>query len=178
MSESAAGPDRRERIRSKVEEKLRPLTLPLIFLALMVPPPYFVTQSLLAELKLLVTRVSVEILYGLGQTVFADGNRIEVPGHELFVADACSGLTSIVTMLPVACLIAYALLREWWRRALLVASVIPFAIVANVVRVVVSVKLVPVFGAEAAQGLLHEGFGVAAFAAGTLAVAGFARWLR
>jgi exosortase len=101
-----------------------------------------------------------------------------VPGHALFVADACSGLTSIVTMLPVACLVAFVLLKSWWRRALVVASVVPFAIAANVVRVMVSVKLVPVFGAEAAQGLLHQGFGVVAFAVGTLAVVGLARLLR
>src|SRR5262245_15504263 len=156
---------------------LRPLTLPLVFLALMVPPG-FLLNPLLVRLKLLVTGLAVSALRALGDPVLAEGNRILIPGHALFVSDACSGLTSIVTMLPVACLVAFALLRAWWRRALVVASVIPLAIAANVVRVVVSVKLVPTLGAEAAQGLLHQGFGVVAFAVGTLAVVGLARWLR
>ena len=157
---------------------LRPLTLPLIFLTLMVPPPYFVTQSLLAELKLLVTRVSVEILHRLGQTVFADGNRIEVPGHELFVADACSGLTSIVTLLPVACVVAYFLSRGWWRRSLVVLSVVPLAMLANVGRVVGTVLLFSRIGPQAAQGLLHETFGLATYTVGTLALVLLARLLR
>jgi exosortase len=157
---------------------LRPLALPLVFLALMVPPPYFVTQSLLAELKLLMTGVSIEILHRLGQTVFADGNRIEVPGHTLFVADACSGLTAIVTLLPVACVVAYFLSRGWWRRSLVLLSVVPLAIVANVGRVVGTVLLFSRIGPQAAQGLLHEAFGLTTYTVGTLALVLVARLLR
>jgi len=156
---------------------LRTLGLPLVFLALMVPPGFLI-RPLLVRLKLVVTELAVSLLQGFGEPVLATGNQILVPGHELFVADACSGLTSIVTMLPIACLIAFAGVPGWWRRAALVASVIPVAIAANVIRVVVTVKLVPIVGVEAAQGLLHQGFGVAAFVVGVLALFGLARLLR
>ena len=79
---------------------LRPLSLPLAFLALMVPPPRFVLYEILFRLKLLVTRTAVELLQAVGTPVLAEGNQIVIPNHTLFVADACSGLTSIVTMLP------------------------------------------------------------------------------
>ena len=157
---------------------LRPLTLPLAFLSLMAPPPGFVVQSLLADLKLVVTRISVEILYWTGQTVYADGNRIEIPGHSLFVADACSGLTSIVTLLPVACIVAYFLSHGVWRRVAVVASVVPLAMTANVARVVITVSLVSAIGPQMAEGLLHESFGLATYALGTVVLALVARALR
>jgi exosortase len=157
---------------------VRPLALPLAFLALMVPPPRFVLYEILFRLKLLVTRLAVELLQAVGTPVLAEGNQIVVPNHTLFVADACSGLTSIVTMLPIACTIAYFLTRGVWRRALVVASVLPLALGANVVRVILTVKLVPLIGIAAAQGSLHQSFGIATYAVGTLALVGVARLLR
>ncbi len=157
---------------------LRPLAVPLAFLALMVPPPGLVKYQILLQLKLLVTHVSVFLLRLGGEPVLAEGNKILIPGHTLFIADACSGLTSIVTMLPLACIVAYFLTSGIWRRALVVASVVPLAMVANIVRVVVTVLLVPVLGPEAAQGSLHESFGLATYVVGTFALVGVARVLR
>jgi exosortase len=157
---------------------LRPLALPLAFLALIVPPPRFVLYEILFRLKLLVTRTAVELLQMAGTPVLAEGNQILIPDHTLFVADACSGMTSIVTMLPIACTIAYFLTPGIWRRAAVVASVVPLALGANILRVILTVTLVPWIGIEAAQGSLHQSFGVATYAVGTLALIGIARILR
>ena len=157
---------------------LRPLLLPLSFLALMVPPPRFIQYELLFRLKLIVTEVAVWVVQAAGRPVLAEGNLIMVPGHTLFVADACSGLTSIVTLLPLSCVVAYFLSFGYWRRMLVVASVVPLAMLANVFRVVVTVWMIPVIGIEAAQGALHESFGLATYIVGTLAMIGVARVLR
>jgi exosortase len=157
---------------------LRPLLLPLGFLALMVPPPRFVTYEALSQLKLLVTKVSVALLQATGQTISARGNEIFVPGHSLFVADACSGLTSIVTLIPLACIVAYFLSHGLWRRAVLLAAVVPLAVTANVVRVVATVHLVSARGIEWAQGTLHDSFGMMTYLGGTLALIALAKVLR
>jgi exosortase len=157
---------------------LRPLLLPLAFLALMVPPPRFVLYELLPRLKLAVTAVAVALLRSGGSTLLAEGNQIVLPGHTLFVSDACSGLTSIVTMLPIACILAWFLSRGVWRRALVVASVVPLSMAANVARIMITVRLVSVIGPEAAQGMLHESFGIATYALGTLALVAVAKVLR
>jgi exosortase len=157
---------------------LRSLALPLVLLAMMVPPPRFFTAEILFRLKLLVTKAAVFLLQAGGEIVTSEGNQILVPGQTLFVADACSGLTSIVTLLPLAFIVAYFLSRGIWRRALVVASVVPLALAANVLRVIVTVQLVSSQGVEFAQGLLHESFGTATFVLGTLAVIGVARILR
>jgi exosortase len=157
---------------------LVPLRLPLIFLALMVPPPRFLTYQILFRLKLLVTDVSVAILHAMGVTVAAEGNQILLPEQTLFVADACSGLTSIVTLLPLACIVAFFLSHGVWRRALVIASVVPLTFAANVFRVIVTVRMVSSHGVEFAQGVLHESFGLATYVVGTLAVIGVARITR
>lgn len=157
---------------------LRPLLLPLAFLALMVPPPAFLRDQILVRLKLFVTETAVGLLQRTGLTVTAEGNQILLPEGPLFVADACSGLTSIVTMLPIACIVAWFLSHGIWRRLLVVASVVPLAIVGNIVRVLATVLLVSRLGIEAAQGALHESFGLATYVIGTLAVIGVARLLR
>jgi len=157
---------------------LRSLALPLGFLAMMVPPPHFFTDGVLFRLKLFVTNAAVSLLQAGGKTVTAEGNQILVPGQTLFVADACSGLTSIVTLLPLACIIAYFLSRGIWRRVLVVASVIPLALGSNILRVIVTVQLISSHGIDFAQGLLHESVGTATYVLGTLALIGVARVLR
>jgi exosortase len=157
---------------------LEPVALPLAFLAAAVPPPGFVNAELLIRLKLFVTQAAVSLLQGWDFTVSAEGNRILVPGHSLFVADACSGLTSIVVLFPFACVIAYFLSRGIWRRALIVASVVPLAVAANILRILLTVTMVSSWGIESAQGVLHSSFGVATYVVGNLALIGLARLLR
>ena len=152
--------------------------VPIGFLLFMVPPPGFLESALLLRLKLLVTQISVSLLQAGGYPVAASGNQLFVPGNTLFVADACSGLTSIVTLIPLGAVVAYFLSHGIWRRALIVLCVIPLAIAANIVRVGATVFLVSSHGIEFAQGLLHESFGVSTYVVGTLAILGVARILK
>jgi len=157
---------------------LRPFLLPLCFIALMVPPPRFLMYELLFRLKLFVTDTAVALMQAAGQTVIAEGNKILLPGETLFVADACTGLTSIVTLLPLSCIVAYFLSHGTWRRLVIFASVVPLAVAANILRVVVTVGMVSAVGIDTAQGSLHETFGVATYVLGTLAVIAVAKVLR
>lgn len=156
----------------------RALALPIGFLVFMVPPPGFLVDPLLASLKAFVTLVAVAVLQLAGFLVAAEGNRIFVPGHELFVANACAGLNSIVTLLPLGVVVATFLVRGTWRRAAVLASVVPLAMLGNVIRVVATAVLVTRFGVEYAEGGLHESFGVATFLLGTGALLGVARLVR
>lgn len=157
---------------------LRPLLLPLFFLALMVPPPGVFMEEALFRLKLLVTDAAVAVLHAAAVPVLAQGNQIEIPGATLFVADACSGLTSIVTMLPLGCIVACFLSRGVWRRAVIIGSVVPLAMTANIVRVIVTVLIASRIDVDAAQGALHESFGVATYVVGMVSLVTIARMLR
>ncbi|MCP4007858.1 MAG: exosortase/archaeosortase family protein [bacterium] len=157
---------------------LTPMALPLVFLILMVPPPAFLLDQVLIQLKFFVTDVSVNLLQTFGQVISARGNQVMVPGHTLFVADACSGLTSIVTLLPLSAIVAFFLSHGIWRRLVVVGSVIPLAVSANIFRVTLTVLLVSSYGGEFAEGMLHETFGLGTYIAGTLALIGVAKVLR
>lgn len=156
----------------------RALAFPIGFLVFMLPPPGFLVDPLLAKLKSVVTLASVELIRLSGVPVASEGNRIFVPGHELFVANACAGLNSIVTLLPLGVVVATFLVKGAWRRAALLASIVPLAMLGNVLRVVVTALLVARFGAEYAAGNLHETFGAVTFSLGTIALLGVARLLR
>ncbi len=154
------------------------LAVPVGFLLLMVPPPVFLQDQLLFGLKEVVIHVSVGLLQAFGYSIAATGNRIFVPGHELFVANACSGLTSIVTLLPLGVVVAYLLSHGVWRRLVLVGSIVPIAVLGNTLRVIITVVLVSWGGTAYAEGLLHESFGLATFVSGTIVMVTLARVLR
>lgn len=157
---------------------LRPLRLPLAFLVFMVPPPGTLVSALTLHLKLFVTGAAVGLLQLAGYEVAAEGSRIQLPGQTLFVADACSGLTAIVTLMPLGVVVAWFRTRGVWRRAVVLASILPLAVAANIARVVGTVAAVSWIGVEAAEGALHEGFGLGIYVLGSLALLGVARGLR
>jgi exosortase len=94
--------------------------------------------------------------------VAREGNVIALPGDEfLFVAEACSGITSIVTLLPIALLLAHLVLRSLARQALLVAAVVPVAMLLNLVRVVATTLAARAWGAQAVtEGAVHDAAGL------------------
>ena len=157
---------------------VRAAGLPIAFLILMVPLPSIVENRLLVDLKAMVVFASVGALQSLGYTVVTSGNVILVPGYELFVSDACSGLTSIATLLPLSVVVAYFVSHGVWRRLAIVASLVPFAILGNMVRITITTVLVASGRIEYSEGLLHETLGITTFVMGTLALTLLAKALR
>lgn len=149
---------------------LRALAFPLGFLVFMVPLPSAWLAPLIVKLQLFVSHAAVSLLHAFDLAVARAGNVILLPGGEsLFVAEACSGVTSVVTLTPLAVLIAYLLRVSPSGGALLVAAVIPIAMAANLLRVVVTVLAARPFGVEAVTaGVAHSGAGVAVYVLGCL----------
>lgn len=150
------------------------LAFPLAYLLFMVPLPEAWLAPVIVRLQLFVSSVGVELLQLAGVAVFRDGNVIELPGGgSLFVAEACSGITSVVTLLPLGVFLAYFTERTWARRGILVAAVIPLALLGNLIRVIATVLVARDYGAEAAtRGALHESAGVLTYVLGCLALLG------
>ena len=141
---------------------LRRLALPIAFLLFMVPvPPGWITPIIL-QLQLFVSDVSLRILNALGILASREGNVLLLPsGESLFVAEACSGVTSIVTLAPLGVLLAVLTLRGPVARVLLVAAVVPLAMAGNLVRVLATVFAAMRVGAQSAtDGPPHEMLGL------------------
>src|SRR4029453_17385315 len=115
---------------------LRQLAFPISFLLFMVPVPPAWIAPLIVRLQLFVTDASVAVLDRVGIAVAREGNVIQLPtGDSLFVAEAGSGVPSVITLAPLGVLLAYLTLRGTAARALLVAAVVPLAMLGNLARV-------------------------------------------
>jgi exosortase len=150
----------------------RLMLLPLGYLLFMVPLPYIVYDSIAFPLKLFVTKVSIYFLKLVGVVVMREGNIIMLPFTTLEVADACSGIRSLISLLALAVAYAFFLRISPWRRVALILSAIPIAITANGVRVIGTGLLAQYWGAKAAEGFFHEFAGLAVFVVAIVSLVG------
>jgi len=129
--------------------RLRALAFPIAFLLFMVPIPSDWFTPFAVQLLLFVSWASEGVLRVLGVEVLRQGNVIVLAGGaSLMVAEACSGLTAILTLLPIAVLVAYLSPLNSTRRVALVALALPIAMGANLLRVVFTVLAAQVWGAD------------------------------
>ncbi|WP_246545403.1 exosortase A [Pelotalea chapellei] len=143
---------------------LKLMALPLGYLFFMVPIPYIIYDLAAFPLKMFVTRVSVGALHLLGVIVQREGNIIIFPSITLEVADACSGIRSLLSLLALAVAYAYFIPINTKRRWILIASAVPIAVATNALRVIATGILAQWWGAKAAEGFFHEFAGMAVFA--------------
>lgn len=144
-------------------EVLKCMTLPLGYLLFMVPIPYIIYDMLAFPLKLFVTRVSVAFLKLVGVVVMREGNIIMFPTTTLEVADACSGIRSLISLLAIAAAYAFLTNTSNARRWIILFSAVPIAVATNALRVIITGILAQWWGAKAAEGFFHEFAGMAVF---------------
>ena len=139
----------------------RILAFPLLFLFLMVPLPQSLVNVIAFPLQLVAADLAVSTVQSFGLPVLREGNIIHLPNDfRLFVAEACSGLRSLMALGTLGVVFAYFFRKSWWERLVLVASTIPIAVLVNALRVGITVVLSWHWGPQAAEGAIHqtEGF--------------------
>jgi len=113
----------------------RRIVFPLLFLFLMIPPPHIFYNNLSVKLQLLSTKISMAFLHLLNVTVYNEGNVIFLPTMQLEVAQACSGIRSLFSLLTLGVLFAYLVQKRFGARIFLALSSIPIAILFNGIRI-------------------------------------------
>lgn len=156
---------------------VRSLAFSISYLIFMVPVPESWIIPFIARLQLFVSTAAIEIIHMLDMPVLREGNVMHLPGGEsLFVAEACSGITSILTLVPLAVFLAYFTQPNLSRRLFLVATVVPLAMIGNLTRVVVTIYVAQRFGSEVATGdLMHNWAGILTYILGCFALLGIGR---
>jgi exosortase len=157
---------------------LKGMSLPLGYLLFMVPIPYIIYDMLAFPLKLFVTKVSVAFLKIVGVVVMREGNIIMFPTTTLEVADACSGIRSLISLLAIAAAYAFLMKTSTGRRWLIIFSAIPIAVATNALRVIVTGILAQWWGAKAAEGFFHEFAGMTVFLLAMVMLAAFGEVVR
>jgi exosortase len=138
----------------------RVLAFPLLFLFLMVPLPQSLVNVIAFPLQLIAADLAVSTLQAFGDPVLREGNIIHLPEGQLFVAEACSGLRSLMALGTLGVVFAYFFRKTWYERAILIASTLPIAVLVNGFRVSLTSFLSLRYGEDMATGVIHqtEGF--------------------
>lgn len=131
------------------------------FLAFMIPLPIALYTKIAAPLQLLVSESASVLLGAIGIPVLREGNLMTLPGGtKMFVAEACSGMRQLTGFLALTCAIAYYSGRSIWYRSFLMITSIPVAMIANIVRVVITGVIMHRIDPRYASGSWHTAEGL------------------
>ena len=143
------------------KEALRLAWFPVLYLVFLAPLPATFVDAITQPLKNWISAIVVDFLYQVGYPIARSGVMITIGQYQLLVADACSGLNSMFSLAALGTLFMYIMdRRSWVHNAVMLASIVPIAFAANIVRVIVLVLVTYHFGDEAGQGFLHGAAGI------------------
>jgi exosortase len=134
---------------------LRALLFPLACLLLAIPIPAIVFNQISLPLQFQASKLAAVLLTVLGVPVLQEGNLIHLPSLTLDVAEACSGIRSLVSLVTLAVVYGYFFELGILRRWLLILSAIPIAVIANGLRVTGTGILGEYWSPETASGFFH-----------------------
>ena len=146
----------------------RRLMFPLFFLFFAFPIPGKVYYQVIFPLKLFVTKCAAGILALLGYDIASEGNIIRVSSVVIGVADACSGLNSLMAMLTLSTFYTYMVISRLIDRVLIILSMLPLVMAVNTIRVTATCIIAVRWGEEAVSGKLHTLWGMFVFVASVM----------
>jgi exosortase len=135
---------------------LRRLVFPLAVLLMMIPIPEIIFNQVALPLQLAATHLAGAFLSLVGVPAYLEGNLIELPNNvTLEVAEACSGIRSLMALFALGVTYAYFFDSRRWVRWTLVAATLPIAVIANGVRIAGTGVLTYLVSQDAAEGYFH-----------------------
>jgi exosortase B len=143
---------------------LRALWFALLFIVFLVALPGFFVDALTVPLKEHVSAAAAHLLYLAGYPIARNGVVLNIGQYQLLVADACSGLNSMFALSALGLLYLYLMrYKSLLHIGLLLASILPVAFGANIVRVMIVVLITYHFGDAAGRSFVHGLSGMVLF---------------
>ena len=136
--------------------KLKVITFPLIILLTLFPFPDFIRFNASIRLQLISSQLGTALMRLYGLSAYRDGNVIDLGFTQLQIVEACSGLRYVLPLLIIGLILVYFFKAPWWKRALLLASTIPWAIIVNAFRVALTGILASIWGMGVIEGFSHD----------------------
>jgi exosortase C (VPDSG-CTERM-specific) len=159
-------------------EWMSKMAFPMWFLLFMVPLPDMIVDPLETASKLASTEAANLFFNASGTPVLREGTIFQLPNITIEVAQECSGIRSSIVLILTSLVAANLFLSEGWRRAILVAFVIPLGIVRNGLRVWTIGTLCIQFGPHMINSIIHRRGGPAFFALSLIPFFAVLWWLR
>lgn len=136
---------------------VRLLAFPLFFLLFMIPVPTSLLTLVSFPLQLFATQAAKTIISFFSIPVYSEGNILYFAHTQLEVVGACSGIRSVMALTMLSVLFAYTTQKEkWFAKIILLASAIPIALLANILRVAGTGILAHFYGDQVAKGSIHD----------------------
>ena len=136
-------------------QMLRAVLFPLLFSILMVPIPAIVFSQITFPLQILASKLAAWSLPLCGVPVLREGNVINLPAMPLEVAEACSGIRSLLSLTTLAIMYGYLMEKRVGVRTILALASIPIAVAANGFRIIGTGLLVQYWDPDKAEGFFH-----------------------
>jgi exosortase len=135
---------------------VRAAAFPLALLLLMIPLPGVIYYQIVIPLQVLASQLATWTLHLINLfPVQREGNVIVLPSTSLEVAEACSGIRSIFSLLTITAIYAYLAEQNNLIRWILCLLVVPIAVAGNAMRVVFAAISAELAGASAVEGWSH-----------------------
>jgi exosortase len=138
---------------------LRAAIFPWVFLLLMIPIPNLLLNQITFPLQIFASKVAAAVLSVLSVPTFREGNVLNLASMPLEVAEACSGIRSLMSLVTLAVIYGYLTEKRLWVRILLACASVPIAVVANSIRIIGTGLLVQYWDPEMALGYFHASWG-------------------
>ena len=156
----------------------RLLAFPLAYLLLMVPPPYVIVKNVSYYLKIFDAVVATEVLQLIGVPVYRDFYYLNLPNITLEIADVCSGIASLFAMVALGIVYIYFLPVRSVAKFGLMASVVIFPLVANLIRIILIATSVYYYGPVMLEAFFHRFTGTFTFLLSVVMLVAVGEWLR
>ena len=162
-------------------KNFRKVWFAFFFLLFMIPIPAVIYYAATLPMQLFASKVTAGLLHVIGVPAMRSGNIINLPEYSLEVAEACSGLRSLVTLLALGALYACHRMPGKVLPVILFVATIPIAIATNIVRIFVTAIGAYAISIEVAESFLHEMSGLIVFVTALIMMAIFGSilvWIR
>lgn len=113
----------------------RKLIFPLCFLFWLIPIPAVFLDDIISFLQTGSAYTARLLFSGIGVPVAQDGIVLTIPGLTVEVAQECSSIRSSMMLLVTTMVLAQLFLRSPWRKALVIALVVPLSLAKNGLRI-------------------------------------------
>ncbi|MBU1043380.1 MAG: exosortase/archaeosortase family protein [Candidatus Omnitrophica bacterium] len=141
----------------------RLLLFPILYLLLLVPPPLGMLDGITLPMRYGSSVASAMILKALHYPVTREGLLLTIGGHELYMGAPCSGFRSLITMFSLGLVYVYFIQGRLLKNLILIFSIIPLALVGNLIRIITLCLITYYYGEKVGQGFFHNFSGIIVF---------------
>jgi exosortase len=135
---------------------VRELAFPLLLLPFMIPLPALIYNKITFPLQLFASWVAENVLNLINIPTLRDGNVLRLPNQTLNVAEACSGIRSLLSLTFLSLVYGYFFDKRIWMRVVLFIATVPIAILTNAGRVTITGIVSEEIDPSLARGFSHE----------------------